>query len=152
MPSEKNYIHIQAMHAPLHLLFALAKWRPLNASLLGPNRWQTEEARSGLYCAESLWCISAPGTPPAHKKRITACCSSLLHKECGAVMLNLPRWPYNWPIKVESISQSRRAFMLSPARKRISAANTTGFKLNHCRIFLTYLRKYSIYDISFSKF
>jgi len=38
-------------------------------------------------CAESLLWISAPGTPSDHKKRITPCCSSLVHTESGAAIL-----------------------------------------------------------------
>jgi hypothetical protein len=70
-----------------------------------------------------------------------------LHKECAAVMLTVLLRPYNWPIKVESISQSGREFMLPPlppARKPISGVNTS-FKLIQCRIFLTYRRKYYTY-------
>jgi hypothetical protein len=38
-----------------------------------------------------------------------------------------------------SISQSRMEFMLLPACYISSAANTTNFKINHCRKFLTHL-------------
>jgi hypothetical protein len=63
----------------------------------------------------------------------------LLPKECGAFMTTLLDTPYNWPIKVESISQSRRKFMLPPARKLPSAANATSINLIHCGHFLSCL-------------
>jgi hypothetical protein len=35
------------------------------------------------YCTDILLCILAPGTPSAHKKRITALCSSLVQMKSG---------------------------------------------------------------------
>jgi hypothetical protein len=39
----------------------------------------------------------------------------------------------------QSISQSCREFMFLPSCKICSAANTTCFKINHCRILMTHL-------------
>jgi hypothetical protein len=40
--------------------------------------------------------------------------------------------------KAKIISQSRKEFVLLPARKIDSAANETSFKINHCGNFLTH--------------
>jgi hypothetical protein len=75
-------------------------------------------------------------TVSAHKNPITAHRSFLVHTELGAAMLALLRRHYNCSVKVESISQSRREFVLLPALKINSAANTARFKINHCGKFL----------------
>ena len=40
------------------------------------------------YSAKNLWRIEAPDTPSNHKNRITERCSSLVHTETGAAMIN----------------------------------------------------------------
>lgn len=40
--------------------------------------------------------ISAPNAPRAHKKQITACCSSLVHMEMEVAMLTLVSCANNW--------------------------------------------------------
>jgi hypothetical protein len=85
---------------------------------------------------------SSPGTPSDHSNRITALCTSLMDTESGVAMLTLHRRKYNWLVKFENISQSRREFVLLSARKTTSAANTASFKINNCGHFLTYLRNW----------
>jgi hypothetical protein len=64
----------------------------------------------------------------------------LLYKESGAAILTLLWWHYNWPVKVKSISQFHREFMLLPVHKISSAANTTSFRVNYCCNTPTHLR------------
>jgi hypothetical protein len=92
------------------------------------------------YFVESLRWISTPGAPSVHRNHSTVHCSSLVHTESRAAMLTLLWWCYNWLVKVESISQSHREFVLLPACKISSAANTASLKINHCGNFLIYLR------------
>jgi hypothetical protein len=91
------------------------------------------------YFVGSLWWISSPGTPSAHRNHTTAHCASSVCTERRVAMLTLLWWHYNWPLKVESISQSHREFVLLPACKISIAANTSSLKINHCGNFLTYL-------------
>jgi hypothetical protein len=91
------------------------------------------------HCAESLWWISGPGTLSAYKNHITAHASSLAHMGSGVAMLILLQWSYNWSVKVESISQSQREFVLLLACKVSSLANTTSFTINRWTNLLTHL-------------
>jgi hypothetical protein len=54
------------------------------------------------YRAESVRWISAPGTPSAHKNRITARYSSLVHAEIGVAMINL-LLHYKSPVKIRKL-------------------------------------------------
>jgi hypothetical protein len=85
------------------------------------------------YSTESLRCISVPGALLAHKIRIIALSSSLMQTEMRAAMFSLLLRRYNRLVNVEIITQSRKEFVLLPARGISSAASTAGFKINHCR-------------------
>lgn len=55
-----------------------------------------------------------------------------------ADIFTLLRRHYNWPIKIESILQSHREFVLLPACKIKNAATRTRVKINHFMNFLTH--------------
>jgi hypothetical protein len=95
---------------------------------------------SFTFARESAW-SSAPGTISAHKNRISAHFSSLVNTENRAAIFTLLRGQYNWPIKIESISQSCRESVLLAACKVKNAATRTRIKINHCKDFLTLLHK-----------
>jgi hypothetical protein len=59
--------------------------------------------------------------------------------ESRAAMLTLLRQHYNWLVKVETVLQSFREFMLLPVCKISSATYTTSFDINHCGNYLPYV-------------
>jgi hypothetical protein len=63
------------------------------------------------YYAEILRRIFALSRNSAHKSRISAHSSSLVHMKSEAAMSTHLRRHYNWPVKVESSSRSRNEFL-----------------------------------------
>ena len=57
-----------------------------------------------------------------------------------SILLTPLQWHNNWLLKVETVSQRRRQFVLVPARTISNVVNTTQFLINYCGYFSTHPR------------